>query len=286
MHRSIPSHPIPSVNKIFSKFQKGPFQLRILKVLTPLLEHNRLERMSNEPFRVCFRRLPSGDKTIAARTCHQPWTVTSRGPVFAAFFLKIKTKSTKTRGKPVHAANFSSKFYIGWSIIFLNYHRAGFQLRQVCCWSAPGRLPLIRSSPRWFNSPLIRWSPRWFISPLIRWSLTIFLFRLFLLIRWSLWLFFFLRHFLLIRWSARWFFSPTSPLIGWSPRWFISQLIRRSKYGFENHLLIRWSKYCFFGDFYRWSLRRFVSRKLVITETLPSSLSEMLHPPGLNLVPN
>ena len=109
----IPSHPIPSVNKIFSKFQKGPFQLRILKVLTPLLEHNRLERMSNEPFRVCFRRLPSGGKTIAVRTCHQPWTVTSRGPVFAAFFLKIRTKSTKTRGDPVHTANFSSKFYIG-----------------------------------------------------------------------------------------------------------------------------------------------------------------------------
>ena len=94
----------------------------------------------------------------------------------------------------------------------------GFQLWQVCRCSVPGRLPLIRWSSRWFDSPLVHWSPDGLFSPLIRWStvkITVdpLIKYVFLVIfyRWSV------DH-------SDGFFS-------------------------ENHPLIRWSKYGFFGDF-------------------------------------
>ena len=59
---SIPSHPIPSVNKAKSRFQKCHIPKGILKHQTPFSKRNKMERISNGPHWALLRRVPSGDK--------------------------------------------------------------------------------------------------------------------------------------------------------------------------------------------------------------------------------
>ena len=51
--------------KIIFNISKRPMENEILKVPKPFLKHNKIERLSNGPYWVLLRRVPSGDKTFS-----------------------------------------------------------------------------------------------------------------------------------------------------------------------------------------------------------------------------